>query len=261
MLAPFFIPMQQTEAEPLMSNTPTTDFVPTEGPPPPQQPSLQPPPNPASSAHPAKLALPLALFFAVCAVAMLAASAWVWQKTLRDEYQASSLRVASLFEVSLQNAMLKRDLAGISDIVAAAAKLAGMRDAFLLNTAGQIRFASNLGNLGNSEESTLHGLCLQKSCGEISGPKVIWENTALSSGLSVIYPVKNQERCGTCHGKTDVNPVNGVLVLKFDPAPSALQTAAQLGIWLLPAMMAALSILALAMRWILKPDPIGDNQA
>ncbi|MBK6648715.1 MAG: hypothetical protein IPG42_02760 [Betaproteobacteria bacterium] len=218
-------------------------------------------PTAATPVHAVKLALPMALFFAFCAVAMLAASAWVWQKTLRDEYQASSLRVASLFEVSLQNAMLKRDLAGISDMVAAAARLEGMRDAFLLNNAGQIRFASNMGNLGNSEEETLHGLCLQKACGEISGPKAVWENSALSSGLSVIYPVKNQERCAACHGKTNINPVNGVLVLKFDPAPSALQTAAQLGIWLLPSMMAALSVLALAMRWILKPDPIGDNQA
>lgn len=196
---------------------------------------------------------------------MLAASAWVWQKTLRDEYQASSLRVARLFEVSLQNAMLKRDLVGISDIVAAAARLDGMRDAFLLNTTGQIRFASNLGNLGNSEEAILHGLCLQKACGEISGPKSVWEDSSLSSGLSVIYPVKNQDRCAACHGKTDINPVNGILVLKFDPAPGPWQTAAQLGIWLLPAMMAALSILALVMRWVLrpdvKPDPIGDNQA
>jgi hypothetical protein len=215
----------------------------------------------AKSLHAAKLAVPMALFFAFCAVVMLAASAWIWQKTLRDEYQASSLRVASLFEVSLQNAMLKRDLAGISDIVAAAARHGGMQDAFLLNNAGQIRFASNTGSLGNNEAEILHGLCLQKACGEISGPKAVWENTAQSSGLSVIYPVKNQERCGACHGKTDVNPVNGVLVLKFDPVPSALQTAARFSIWLLPAMMAALSLLALAMRWILKPAAISDNQA
>lgn len=218
-------------------------------------------PTPRSSPSAVKFAVPMALFFAFCAIAMLAASAWVWQKTLRDEYQSSSLRIASLFEVSLQNAMLKRDLAGISDIVAAAARLQGMRDAFLLNTAGQIRFASNLGSLGNSEEATLHGLCVQKACGEISGPVAVWENTALSSGLTVIYPVKNQERCAACHGKTEVHPVNGVLVLKFDPAPGPWQTAAQLGIWLLPAMMAVLSLLALAMRWILKPDAISDNQA
>jgi PAS domain S-box-containing protein len=201
-----------------------------------------------------RLALKLTLAFVAVAAGLLAASIWTGRLALQREHEAASLRMAALFEASLHNAMLKRDLPGLESLLERTGSLPGLQAAALLEPGGEVRFASARARLHAREADALAGLCIHAACGALSAPRLAWREQDGTQALRVTYPVRNQPRCGGCHGPVAAKPVNGVLLLDFLPM-AAEQTARQrAGTWLLPVSLAALALLGLATAWVLRRE-------
>jgi PAS domain S-box-containing protein len=210
-----------------------------------------------------RLALQLLLALLAGAAVLLAASVWVGQRALRHEHESASLREAELLEASLHNAMLQRDLAGLARLIDTLGSLPGLRAAALLEPGGQVRFASQADRLGGDERAALAGLCLDAHCGQPSQPALRWQAAPgeSDSALRVVYPVRNRAACTGCHGALAQRPVNGVLVLDYQPMAAQQQARALGGAWLPGAGGAALLLLAGATAWLLRREVLRPVQA
>lgn len=201
------------------------------------------------------LVLMLAL---LCASGMLVGGAlWISGTALQVEHESSARRLAGLFEASLQSAMLRRDLSGLAEILVQLGGLPGVQFAALLNPAGEVRFASRDADQGSLHPEWVRDLCLTAGC-MVSPPRLDTLDAGKAGLLRIAYPIRNQPRCGGCHGAVDTHPVNGVLVVEFVP-PSEGSGAAQLQ-RLLPLGLAALCLLALAIWWVVRREvltPVG----
>ncbi|MBP6319680.1 MAG: PAS domain-containing protein [Rubrivivax sp.] len=199
-----------------------------------------------------RLAVLLTLLFVATAAALLLAFAWVGQRALEREHEAASLRVAALFEASLRQAMLQRDLPGLAQLLQSLGSLPGLRAAALLEPGGQVRFSSQPQRLLADEAAALKGLCLGAGCGPASAPALHWLDDDAGRVLRVAYPVRNATHCTGCHGDVAWRPVNGVLLLDFQPmAGERFARERALG-WLLPVVLAALLLLGAAVAWVLR---------
>ncbi|MES9849909.1 MAG: hypothetical protein ABW145_16100, partial [Candidatus Thiodiazotropha sp.] len=72
----------------------------------------------------------------------------LYQSELEGERAHTASQVNNLLQVSLENAMLKRDLPGLSEMVKKLGKQEGIVSVFITNPGGEIRFSSNLGDFG-----------------------------------------------------------------------------------------------------------------
>jgi signal transduction histidine kinase len=151
---------------------------------------------------------------------MLALALAASHDAVRSEHESAAQRMAKLFEASLQNAMLKRDLAGLNNIIAALGDVPGVARARLVEPQGMVRFASQSAVVGTSAHDSLSGLCLTTGCA-VPKPKLEWHASDDGEQLQIAYPVLNQTRCMGCHGAPAQHPVNGVLLLDFKPVPAA----------------------------------------
>lgn len=159
---------------------------------------------------------------------LLGLSAWIGRQALQQEHERASLRMASLFEASLMNAMLQRDLTGLARLVAHLGTLPGVAEATLTTPQGEVRFASEGAHRRDDRSGELAGLCLTAGCGAVSAPTLHWAGRGADERLRVVYPVLNQPSCKGCHGAAADYPVNGVLLLEFAPTRGE-QTALALG--------------------------------
>ncbi len=200
----------------------------------------------------AKLALPLGVAFASATLLLLSGARWLGENALQREHEGAALHMAALFEASLHNAMLKRDLPGLADILQEMGHLPGVRAVALLHPGGEVRFASDRQRIGQNERAVLAGMCLRGDCTGRIKPQLRWTEQTNGALLSVTYPVKNQARCATCHGSVLDSPVNGVLVLDTTPDVSSTTLWQTLARWQLPAGLAALVLLTTLLWWALK---------
>lgn len=199
-----------------------------------------------------RLALILTLSFVVVAGVLMLAFRTIGQRALEREHEAASLRVAALFEASLRQAMLQRDLPGLSHLLVTLGHLPGLQAAALLEPGGQVRFASAPGRLMADERATLAGMCLRADCGPVAPPALQWIERDGQRALRVAYPVRNEARCLACHGEAAAKPVNGVMVLDFQPMAGERLAREQGGAWLLPISLGALGLLVAGIGWILR---------
>lgn len=136
-----------------------------------------------------------------------------------------SLQLNRMLQVTWENAMLKRDVDGLRDIVARLGGLAGIRDVLILAPGGTVRFASDPAKLGRQMPDVAQATAAGKPLSRFE---------TLDGGSEVlrsINPVPNRAPCTPCHGAVADHPVNGVLVIDYDAAPirdSAWRTAAVL---------------------------------
>ena len=202
------------------------------------------------------LVLMLAL---LCASGMLVGGVlWISRTAMQVEQEASARRLAGLFETSLHSAMLRRDLPGLTEILAHLGGLPGVHFAALLNPGGEVRFASREGDRGSQHPEWVHGLCLTAGC-SASPPRLDTLESGATGLLRIAYPIRNQARCSACHGATDIHPVNGVLVIEFTPPNHESRVVAQVR-RLLPLGLAALAMLALTIWWVVRREvltPVG----
>lgn len=141
---------------------------------------------------------------------LLVAFFLAYRVQLQDERANASLGVNLLLQASLENAMLKRDVPGLADIVRRLGEQPGIRRVMILNPGGEVRFASDAHSLG-------HRLPELAAVAPGAGPSAEFALDALGEEmLRSINPVRNKPPCEGCHGSVFAQAVNGILVVDYD---------------------------------------------
>ena len=139
---------------------------------------------------------------------------------LIDERSVTTSEINRLLQAALENAMLKRDIEGLRNIVSrlgAQEKIAGV---MILNPKGEVRFASSDKQLGQRYDLSSDELC--PGCGGMH--RLTKPHTAFISGakgadiLRSVNPVRNRPPCIECHGAVESNPINGILIVDYAAA-------------------------------------------
>lgn len=203
-----------------------------------------------------ELTLTLGALVVASALAFLVASIWAGHRGVRAEHEAAAIRVAQLFEASLKNAMLNRDLDGLQQILSELGRMPGVRRAMILAPSGELRFSAHDEPTGRLRGGLLEGLCLQPGC-RTSPPRFTWSVGESREAMQIVYPIRNASSCAGCHGDPVSRPVNGVLALEFD-TPVGENEARTHAMPLAIAGVGVLAVLALAVatqlrRSVLRP--------
>lgn len=162
----------------------------------------------------------------------------LYRTELATEQADAAQQVNRLLQTSLENAMLKRDLEGLRDIVQRLGRQPGIEAVFITNPTGEIRFASDASLLGGSET--------------LADRQRTSFTHFLSNGdghdvLRSVNLVANRPPCKECHGPMELNPINGVLYVDYDAAP--IRHKAQNTTLLLMGSGAIIVLLNLAGGW------------
>ncbi|MCU7905972.1 MAG: HAMP domain-containing protein [Candidatus Thiodiazotropha sp. (ex Epidulcina cf. delphinae)] len=134
----------------------------------------------------------------------------LYQSELGGERVRTATQVNNLLQTSLENAMLKRDLPGLSQMVRKLSEQQGIVSVFITNPAGEIRFTSTPRQFGKQ---------LPDPYPERSLTTLFMKNELGQEILRSINPVHNKTPCTECHGPVEKNPINGILYVDFDAAP------------------------------------------
>lgn len=134
----------------------------------------------------------------------------LYREQLARERAATSEQVNRLLRVALENAMLKRDVPGLRDIVRQLGQQPGIAGVMILAPQGEVRFAS--------ADSQLGRVFPELTAATKPGVPVshFVDGEGRSEVLRSINPVPNQLPCIGCHGPIDLHPVNGILVVDYD---------------------------------------------
>ena len=165
-----------------------------------------------------KLLGSLAATLAVASIAFLVLLIGIYRDRLTHERANASEQVNRLLQVALENAMLKRDLEGLGDIVERLGSQPGIVGVHVVDTDRNVRFSSN----GADRDRRLGAADIAcPECGDANGlpqragTRVI-ESAAGTDVIRSINPIANREPCQECHGRTADRPVNGILVVDHD---------------------------------------------
>ena len=158
--------------------------------------------------------------FALIAAALIVVASGVFLLVVAQQYKSSilkaheeaSMNVNLLLQAALENAMIKRDLDGLQDIVARLGAQEGVTGVMIANPGGEVRFSSYADQLhqtltdGEFQTAAATGTRQSGFLSLTSGERV----------LRSINPVHNQARCFECHGAVADNPINGLLIVDYD---------------------------------------------
>ena len=133
----------------------------------------------------------------------------LYRDQLERERAATSEQVNRLLRVALENAMLKRDVPGLRDIVHQLGQQPGIAGVMILSPHGEVRFASADGQLGR----TFPELTAETRPGVTVSRFV--DGNGRGDVLRSVNPVPNQLPCIGCHGPIDLHPINGILVVDY----------------------------------------------
>jgi len=173
----------------------------------------------------------------------------LYNSRLEQERGQASTQVNRLLQVALENAMLKRDIDGLRDIIFYLGKQENIRRVSIVNPAGEVRFSSL--------PETVNGTMAVDPGGAGEGQTRFLVDEFGHEVLRSVNPVHNREPCTRCHGPIAGHPVNGILVIDYDAASlrhSAIRTALLLlvsgGLVVLAALAATWWMLR---RFVLRP--------
>lgn len=160
-------------------------------------------------------------------LALVGLAAALYQHQLTQERSQASREVNRLLQAALENAMLKRDLPGLRDIVARLGQQTGVRGAMIVAPNGEIRFSSDESLLGKPFSLELHGICTTCPLPRPDAP-LATSFTRDAQGREVmrsLNPLPNKPQCASCHGEPALHPLNGLLVVDYDAVPIREQAA------------------------------------
>lgn len=190
----------------------------------------------------------------------------IYRRQLSHERGLASDQVNRLLQVSLENAMLKRDLPGLQEIVSRLGQQPGINSVRIINPSRQVRFASTeaaLGSIMSFEEIGCPACATRTAQQTISGST---QMVSLQDGREVmrgVHPIQNKAECKGCHGAAEVNPINGILVVDHDVAgirSEALRAAGLMsGAGLLVVLMGMSTVWMVLRRQVLNPILALDN--
>lgn len=167
-----------------------------------------------------KVLLGLAVGLLVASLVFLILFMDTYRRQLSLERGIASEQVNRLLQVSLENAMLKRDLPGLQEIVNRLGQQPGIVSVRIINPARQVRFGSDTAALGSSMSFDEIG-CKMCTDGDVHTIAPSANLITLKEGREVmrgVHPIHNKAECKGCHGPADVSPVNGILVVDHDVA-------------------------------------------
>jgi PAS domain S-box-containing protein len=185
--------------------------------------------NLASLKH--RLLLRMAITASAASLLLLVVFLTAYRGQLESERSRASLGFNLLLQAALENAMLKRDVPGLRDIVERLGAQPGIRDVLILHPNGEVRFASRPELLGRKLPELL------PTTG--AAPRAAFTETETGEVLRSVNPVRNKAPCAPCHGDAAANPVNGILVVDYDAAGIRRQA------WVSGAAFAGAGILVL----------------
>ena len=181
----------------------------------------------------------------------------LYQSQWQAERALKAAEVNRLLQATLENAMLKRDLAGLREIVHRLGQEQSIRQVMILNPQGEIRFASDPRRIGTRLVATATATatattdCPSPDCLPVSAlsreAHLMVTGSAGDSLLRAVHPVHNQARCVHCHGAVAAHPINGILVVDHETA--SLQARALRTTGLLMGSGGVVMLLSVAGGW------------
>ncbi len=183
----------------------------------------------------------------------------MYRKQLEQDRAQAAAEVNHLLQSALENAMLKRDLDGLREIVKRLGKQTEIVKVMILNPQGYVRFASNTQDLGeNLNEAIVSDQPFAAADG--SPPQESTQFIVNEQGKNVlrsVNPVRNKTPCNQCHGPVNKNPINGVLFVDYAAEPilkSAWDTALTLTVFgVLVVLLAVFGGWLFMRRYVLSP--------
>lgn len=166
-----------------------------------------------------KLLAGLAMGLGLSSLLFLALIVETYQQRLASERTRASGQVSRLLQASLENAMLKRDLPGLQNIVTRLGEEPGILSVRIVNPAGEVRFASDPAHVHQMLSPAdlgcvgCDGTALRKASAQI-----ITQPGTGADVLRSVTPIANKDACKDCHGPARDKPVNGILVVDHDAA-------------------------------------------
>lgn len=196
----------------------------------------------------AKLLFGLAAGLLLASLLFLALFIGIYHQQLTRERGLVSEQVNRLLQASLQNAMLKRDLPGLEEIVRKLGQQPGIAGVMIVNPDLEVRFASSSDAIGRRLDKVSLGC---DGCD--GGISDLQPSTRLShrvDGAEVmrsVNPIRNRPECQTCHGAMTGHPVNGILVV--DQATTGLRENAVRAAGAMAGAGATVMLLTLVGAW------------
>jgi len=165
----------------------------------------------------------------------------IYSHQLQQERAQASTQVNELLQVALENAMLKRDLDGLRDIIYYLGRQEKIRRVSIVNPEGEVRFSSLPATVNDKMDSEPEGFAVGRTRFLVDefGQEV----------LRSVNPVHNREPCSRCHGPVAEHPINGTLIVDYDAA--SIRSSAVKGALLLIASGGLVVVAALGGVWVM----------
>ena len=141
----------------------------------------------------------------------------MYHTQLERNAQQTALQLNKLFQAALENAMLKRDIEGLREIVQRLGAQDRIAAVTILHPSGEIRFSSDSRMVGRRLAANGDAYA-----GLDNGPRGMIGFITDVHGQEVLrsaIAVPNRDECFGCHGSKAINPINGVLVVDYDATP------------------------------------------
>jgi PAS domain S-box-containing protein len=190
---------------------------------------------------------------AVGSLAFLLILVSVYRASLIHEHTRASTQVNQLLQASLENAMLKRDIPGLQEIVKNLGNQEDIAGVRILNPGGIIRFSTAADQIGKSF-AAVNG----DGGGEFLKPSSAFLDVpGQGEVLRTINPVLNKPACSVCHGALAAHPINGILVVDYHAgnirADAWASAAILAGAGILVGFAAMTSVSLFLYRFVLRP--------
>ena len=161
-----------------------------------------------------RLATSLVIQLVVVSVVFLGGFVLLYRGSLMAERTQAAEKLGMLLQVSLENAMLKRDIEGLQEIVGRLGRQDDIVSVMILDPKGEVRFSSLPDRLGHRFDIPGGGLCHDcKGFDTMAGMGTTFVSEGDREVLRAVKSVSNREACNQCHGPTSGHPVNGILVI------------------------------------------------
>lgn len=156
----------------------------------------------------------------------------------------AATQVTELLQGALENAMLKRDIPGLRDILSGLGAQHGIERAMIIAPNREVRFSSDPALIGQM----LDGPDLDEALATQANTTRYLTDRGGAHVLRAINPVQNRAECATCHPPAATQPVNGLLVVDF--GASTIRREAIRSTLTLAAIGALVTALGSAALWL-----------
>ncbi len=186
-------------------------------------------------------------------IAFLILFVGLYRTQLEEERRHASEQVNLLLQAALENAMLNRDLPGLSHIIDRLGQQEGVRRVMIVNPQGEVRFSSSPESVGHRFDASRAPGCVSCHTGgeSPSGRSAFLTDERGEEVLRGVNPVRNKEPCQECHGPISDHPINGVLIVDWD-ASTIRSSALMTSLVLIASGMAVFVLVLGGVWWMLR---------